>query len=396
LTWPMFSRRDFLKLVATVATLLGVNAERAVKALSETTLPIVWFLGQGCVGCSTSLLEATSINVESFLADGLGFAGSRVKIFLNPLFTVLNAENYLEALKAAWKGERYTFDDGNVIDFSQGYILVLEGSFNVCGLDSNTVACVGMPGALYCYLGFENSSPVPCTEWVRRLLTNARAVVAVGSCAAYGGVRATRTEDIYNSAGIPNAIGTLGFFPDPVRGLPGLVELLDTAKPFKTYMETKGACDRRECKPVVAVPGCPANGEATLRTLIAVALQVLGLIDAIKLDEYWRPTIIYGETTHKQCPRLRAYRAKRFREEPGEPTDECLFKVGCRGKWSYCPWNMVGWVNGAGGPTRVGGICIGCTMPGFPDSYEPFYKEQYVGGRRERKRGRRRTLPCLQ
>jgi len=31
-----------------------------------------------------------------------------------------------------------------------------------------------------------------------------------------------------------------------------------------------------------------------------------------------------------------------------------------------------GWVNGIGGCPNVGGICIGCTMPGFPDKYMPF------------------------
>jgi hydrogenase small subunit len=31
-----------------------------------------------------------------------------------------------------------------------------------------------------------------------------------------------------------------------------------------------------------------------------------------------------------------------------------------------------GWINGVGGCPNVGGICIGCTMPGFPDQFMPF------------------------
>jgi hydrogenase small subunit len=31
-----------------------------------------------------------------------------------------------------------------------------------------------------------------------------------------------------------------------------------------------------------------------------------------------------------------------------------------------------GWINGVGGCPNVGGICIGCTMPGFPDKFMPF------------------------
>jgi hydrogenase small subunit len=32
-------------------------------------------------------------------------------------------------------------------------------------------------------------------------------------------------------------------------------------------------------------------------------------------------------------------------------------------------------VNGVGGCPNVGGICIGCTMPGFPDKFMPFMDE---------------------
>jgi hydrogenase small subunit len=34
-----------------------------------------------------------------------------------------------------------------------------------------------------------------------------------------------------------------------------------------------------------------------------------------------------------------------------------------------------GWMNGIGGCPNVGGICIGCTMPGFPDRFMPFMDE---------------------
>lgn len=60
------------------------------------------------------------------------------------------------------------------------------------------------------------------------------------------------------------------------------------------------------------------------------------------------------------------------------------FKVGCKGPVAHCPWNRVGWVNGVGGPTRTGAVCIGCTEPGFTDSFEPFYEKlPYVGVARE-------------
>ena len=37
-----------------------------------------------------------------------------------------------------------------------------------------------------------------------------------------------------------------------------------------------------------------------------------------------------------------------------------------------CNVPIRGWVNGIGGCPNVGGICMACTMPGFPDKYLPF------------------------
>jgi hydrogenase small subunit len=37
-------------------------------------------------------------------------------------------------------------------------------------------------------------------------------------------------------------------------------------------------------------------------------------------------------------------------------------------------------VNGVGGCPNVGGICMACTMPGFPDKYMPFMDEDQWGG----------------
>jgi hydrogenase small subunit len=36
-------------------------------------------------------------------------------------------------------------------------------------------------------------------------------------------------------------------------------------------------------------------------------------------------------------------------------------------------------VNGIGGCPNVGGICMACTMPGFPDKYMPFMEEDAKG-----------------
>ena len=40
-----------------------------------------------------------------------------------------------------------------------------------------------------------------------------------------------------------------------------------------------------------------------------------------------------------------------------------------------CNVPLRGWVNGIGGCPNVGGICMACTMPGFPDKFMPFMAE---------------------
>jgi hydrogenase small subunit len=40
-----------------------------------------------------------------------------------------------------------------------------------------------------------------------------------------------------------------------------------------------------------------------------------------------------------------------------------------------CNVGKRGWIGGVGGCANVGGICIGCTMPGFPDKFMPFMEE---------------------
>src|ERR671926_103452 len=51
---------------------------------------------------------------------------------------------------------------------------------------------------------------------------------------------------------------------------------------------------------------------------------------------------------------------------------KCLVKVGCWGPVVNCNVPKRGWMAGIGGCPNVGGICIACTMPGFPDKFMPF------------------------
>ena len=50
-------------------------------------------------------------------------------------------------------------------------------------------------------------------------------------------------------------------------------------------------------------------------------------------------------------------------------------KIGCWGPVVQCNVTKRGWMDGVGGCPNVGGICIACTMPGFPDRFMPFMDE---------------------
>ena len=76
---------------------------------------------------------------------------------------------------------------------------------------------------------------------------------------------------------------------------------------------------------------------------------------------------------HEGCDRGGYYEQAQFAEEYGSPL--CIVKLGCWGPVVQCNVGKRGWMGGIGGCPNVGGICIGCTMPGFPDKFMPFMNQ---------------------
>ena len=107
-----------------------------------------------------------------------------------------------------------------------------------------------------------------------------------------------------------------------------------------------------------------------METLLYLLYQVAGLAPLIPLDEQLRPTWLFGKTVHEGCDRAGYYEQGDFAHEYGSP--KCLVKIGCWGPVVNCNVTKRGWMAGIGGCPNVGGICIGCTMPGFPDKFMPF------------------------
>ena len=125
--------------------------------------------------------------------------------------------------------------------------------------------------------------------------------------------------------------------------------------------------------PIVNVPGCPVQPDNMTETLLYLLYQAAGLAPMIPLDQELRPTWLFGKTVHEGCDRGSYYEQADFAHEYGSP--KCLVRLGCWGPVVNCNVTKRGWMAGIGGCPNVGGICIGCTMPGFPDKFMPFMDE---------------------
>ncbi len=423
------SRREFLKLTGITALLASLDwdklIEAAAKEVSSGTINVIWFEAQDCAGDTTALLEATRPSIVSVLVGASPLGPKALRLVYHETIMLSWGEKtpeYIRKLLSMTPSEleayisripssdplRKQLEKLVELGYTPGlllsspidilkmaeegkldpYILVLEGSIPI---DDEAGAPSG--STMFCFIGEENGKPISCLEWMRRLLKRAVAVVAVGNCACYGGLVADRVLEsefmermgynwfkTWSSRGWSySPTGAVGFFPDKRRGHKGLVDLLPEAKPFRRFAYSECSLEpgeiRSDCRPAIAVPGCPANGDAQVMVLANVILWAKGVLPLPELDEFWRPKFIFGLRVHDTCPRFPWYMAGEYRSYPGEPSPRCLYSVGCKGPIAHCPWNKVGWVNGVGGPVRTGGPCTGCTEPGFTDEFEPFYQK---------------------
>jgi hydrogenase small subunit len=213
------------------------------------------------------------------------------------------------------------------------FVLVVEGSIPNEKIKSEGYwAAVGTNPA--------TGEPITTTEWIDRLVPNALAVVAIGTCATYGGIHAMSGNPT-GAMGLPDYLGWQW------RSKAGI--------------------------PIVCVPGCPVQPDNFMETLLYLLYQAAGIAPMIPLDEQLRPTWLFGSTVHDGCDRGSYYEQGDFATEYGSP--KCLVKLGCWGPVVQCNVPKRGWMAGIGGCPNVGGICIGCTMPGFPDKFMPFMDE---------------------
>ena len=90
----------------------------------------------------------------------------------------------------------------------------------------------------------------------------------------------------------------------------------------------------------------------------------MGLPKAEELDEFGRPKAFYGKLIHENCQRRAYYDEQKFAKKFSD--EGCLYELGCKGPVTHadCPIRL--WNGGVNWCVGCGGMCIGCTSPGFP------------------------------
>ncbi len=286
---------------------------------------VFWFAGMSCDGCSVSATGAQAPSVESLMMGA--HPGLPRMILHHPVINVESGPTYMRPHEQAVQGK-----------LDAPYAIVLEGSA------SDETAAMET-GGYWSGQGEEPWGPngelrtVSTDEWIARLAPGAAASIAIGTCATWGGV--------------PSAHG------NPT----GAMSLMDFLG--KDYRSDFGV-------PVVNIPGCAPVGDNFTETVAAILYFLQGFGPLPEFDELGRPAWLFGETVHRHCVRGSYYEEGNFAEEFGDP--ECLVEIGCWGPVVNCNITSRGAINHAGGCMNAGGACIGCTMPGFPDKFTPFYK----------------------
>ncbi len=199
--------------------------------------------------------------------------------------------------------------------------------------------------AIYMQLGGR-----PAVQVVKEAASKAAAVIAIGSCASWGGVPSSD----------PNPTGAVG---------------VDTV--------ISG-------KPIVNLPGCPPNPY----TLLAVVLEYVTMDKLPEMDELHRPTFAYERVIHENCPRRAHFDAGRFANafgDEGHRQGWCLYKLGCKGPVTHASCSTRHFNETPGvWPIGIGAPCLGCTEKNVvwkmgtvetvpihlatpPDTYPPIY-----------------------
>lgn len=286
--------------------------------MANRPLRLLWLQSGGCGGCTLSLIGAESPDLATALD------AANVDLVWHPS---LSEETGAEA-----RAKIEAVADGNEpLD-----IFCLEGS--VMTGPNGTGLFHRMAG-----------TDTPMMAVIEQVARRARYVVAVGSCAAFGGI----------TAGGGNEVGAIGLAYDGKQagGLLGA-----------DFRSASGL-------PVINISGCPIHPDWFVETLLQISA---GAFDAVDIDEWARPVSYTGHLVHHGCSRNEFYEFKASAEQLSHMG--CMMEnLGCKGTQARADCNIRPW-NGSGSCLDGNYPCINCTAPGFEEPGHAFAATPKISG----------------
>jgi len=317
------SRRNFLQLCSKiiVAAPIGLalthkaTAAQVAKLVGKARSPsVIWLHFQDCTGCTETLLRTSAPDVANLILDVISL-------------------DYHETLMAAAGAQAEAALRSAIQDNACKFVLVVEGAIPT------------RDDGVYMELGGR-----PAIQVIQEVSAQAAAVIAIGSCASWGGVPSAD----------PNPTGAVGV-DSVISG-----------------------------KPIINLPGCPPNPY----NLLAVVLEYVTMGRLPELDQFSRPKFAYDRVIHENCPRRAHFDAGRFATafgDEGHRKGWCLYKLGCKGPVTHaaCATRNFNEIPGVW-PIGTGVPCMGCTEKGLvwqmgtfqtvpihlatpPDTYPPIF-----------------------
>ncbi len=271
---------------------LAEEAREMVKNQSTRKINAIWLEVTGCSGNIISLLNSENPGLYDVLTDIINFTFNNTLMGAEGEFAF---EKFLETLDTE-------------------FILLIDGAVST------------KDNGLYTIVANYKGKMITALEAIKMAGEKAKYVVAVGTCASYGGISAAK--------------------PNPSES--------------KSVQEVLS-------RQVIRLPGCPCHPDWVVGTIA----HLVGF-GVPELDAEGRPLLFYGVTIHDNCTRRGFFEKGIFAQKFGEVG--CMFKLGCRGPVTRtdCPrrkWN--GYVNW---PIGDNTNCIGCAQSHFPDGMAPFVR----------------------
>jgi len=291
-------RRDFLKWASATTAMLMLPASFtplvAEAAVMMNRLPVIWIELQDCAGNTEALIRSDGPKIDEIILDIISLEFNETLLAASGH----QAEKQLEDAVEHFKGKYLLFVEGAVP-------MGMDGQFGTIGAKGETFI-----------------------DHLQRLAKDAAAIVAVGSCATFGGIPAAA--------------------PNPT--------------------DAKGVMDVVNGKPIINIPACPANPS----NMVGVILHYVLTGQIPELDSLLRPKFAFGYRIHDNCERRAHFDAGEYVEEWGDEgakNNFCLYKVGCKGPMTFNNCSIIRYNEGVNWPVGVGRGCIGCSEPDFWDKY---------------------------